>query len=201
MIQHRWVRILLAAARLAALYAACVVVLFTAYGLYVAGPASLRELVVDSPLIAAVGFVVGFILLAIAKRIGFVVLWVLLLALWVSKIRDTSWSVYLLPDFLQWTVLAAPLYALTAIGLSADNNQRRLKRELLITAAIWAIVSGLALKFSYLAIDVGYPHAPYSLARAVANYLCVPLPFLIGARELLRVGFAMRTTVRGVAAA
>ena len=201
MIKHRWVRILLAAARLAALYAAFVLVLFTAYGLYVAGPASLRELLLDSPLLAAFGFIVGFLLLAIAKRFGFVVLWILLVAVWITQVRDSSWSVYLLTSFLRWTVLAAPLYALTAIGLTADSNQRLLMREILLTAVVWATVTGLALKFSYLAIDVGYPHAPYALARAIAIYLCLPLPFLISARELLRIGWAMRTTSRQVAAA
>jgi hypothetical protein len=197
----RWVKTLAAAARLAGIYAIAVLILLVPFALFIGiGATDLKELLLGLPLLAAGGFLVGFLLLAIARRVGFAILWFFLLLLWINVIREASWSLGLLPRFPGWTVFAAPLYVLTAIGLSGGANARSLIRELLITAGLWATLVALALKFSYLDIDVGFPGAPYGTARALAN-VCGVFPFLLTTRELLRVARALRAPSQTVAAA
>jgi len=193
-------RILAAAARLAGLYAAGVLVLLVPFSLFATGGTGLREVLLGPPAVAAGGFLIGFLLLAIARRFGFGVLWILLLLAWLNTIRWSFWSLELLPRFVGWTVFAAPLYGLTAIGLGGSGATRSLVRELLITAGVWTTAVVLALKFSYLAIDVGYPGAPYATARVIA-YVCGALPILVSSRELLRIARAVWTTPREIAAA
>jgi len=197
----RWVKRLAAPARLAGIYIIGVLILLVPFALFMSiGATDLKELQLGLPLLAAGGFLVGFLLLAVARRVGFAILWFFLLLLWLNIIRESPWPLGLLPRFPGWTVFAAPLYVLTAIGLSGHDNARSLVRELLLTAGLWATVVALALKFSYLDIDVGLPGAPYGSARAIA-YICGVFPFLLTTRELLRIARALRAPPEPVAAA
>ena len=188
-----WVTIIAAGARLAALYALGVLVLLVPFMVFVDTPGNLTE-VFSSGLVALAGFLVGFLLLSIARLYGFALLWLLLLWAWLNGLQSFS-VLGVLPRFAAWTVFAAPLYALTAIGLAA-NNTRSLILELLVTTGLWAVTVVLALRFSYLTIDGGgLRTGPYNAARLI-SYICWSLPILLGVRELVRIGRAIWTTQR-----
>jgi hypothetical protein len=192
--ERGWITIIAAAARLAAIYAVAVLVLLIPLMVFVIAPGNLRE-VLSSPVAAAAGFLVGFFLLAIARLYGFALFWILLLWWWLTTLQASPWPLELLPRFVVWTTFAAPLYALTAIGLGA-NKTRSSVVELLVTTGLWATAIALALRFSYLSIDGGgLANGPYRTARLIA-YSCGALPVLLSVRELVRVGRASWITQR-----
>jgi hypothetical protein len=189
----RWARILLAAVRLAAIYAAGVLIL-------------LIPLIVRSrnegfepnsqpwlqlPVIGAVCFVLGFVALAAVKRLGFALLWGLLLWWWIRMIGPGP-VVFLDMPFVAWTAFAAPLYILSAIGLTETTSSRRWQVEFVLTLLIWAIIAVLAFFF-------GQPRAetlriwdtPSQYSMHWRGYVYAAWPIVIGARELARVLVAL----------
>src|SRR5215831_4280865 len=151
--QRGWITIIAAAARLAGVYAVAVLMLLIPLMVFVIAPGNLRE-VLSSPVAAAAGFVVGFLLLAIARFYGFALFWILLLWWWLNTVQASHWPLELLGRFVIWTVFAAPLYALTTVGLGATRTRSQIL-EMLVTTGLWTAAIVLALRFSYIAIDGG----------------------------------------------
>jgi hypothetical protein len=162
----------LAALRLAAIYAAGVLLLAAPLVAFLGG--LLPALTI--PVLAVVGFLAGFIALAVARRVGFVILWSLLVLLWVQTVGQRVFAAG--GDLLVWTVFAAPLYLITVMGLTPSH--RRLRLEMSITLAAWAVVAALATRGGV------YWDVTPNLPTTWDNYLCAVWPFVISGRELVR---------------
>jgi len=181
----RWARILLAATRLAALYAAGVFILAVPILLFLNGPGgNTSDVLEGSPVTAAVGFVAGFLALAVARRLGFAILWSLLFYLWARTAPEFP-SGLVSMAFLFWTVLAAPLYLLSAIGLGRGTRGDRV--EVGVTVLVWLGTVALAL-----AAPNWNLHGSAAYAPSAEGYLFLVLPFVVAVRELVRVAFAFR---------
>jgi hypothetical protein len=94
-------------------------------------------------------FAAAFIVLAFARRVGFVVLWALLTALWTLLI--TSGGGYEFPlRFLQWTVMAAPLYLIGLGAFAAGRIQlgKRVLSPLFLCGVAWIalVIAGFLLQ-------------------------------------------------------
>lgn len=192
----RWARILLAAVRLAAIYAAGVVILLLPL---MAWWSRRGELSPDDqpwlkvPVAGLVCFAFGFVALAAVKRLGFVVLWGLLLWQWITTV-DTP-MVFLDMPFLAWTALGVPLYVLSAVGLSSETaGFRRWRIEFVTTLLIWAIIAAVAFLFAQPVgqfMRIEDPVRAVYYARTAQGYAYAAWPFVIVARELVRVGGAL----------
>jgi hypothetical protein len=142
-------------------------------------------------------FAVGFVLLALARRVGFAILWLVLLTLWVFVVRVGMYPLIILTAFPGWTVFAVPLYVLTAVGLSVPSDQvpRRgwLRFEIPATLSVWlgAVVLCQLVAPPFKGDFMGPLYAPPQ--AQIAMYVCVALPFVIGTRELVRIVLAVRT--------
>lgn len=97
-------RNLLAAMRLAALYAAGVLLLAIPFGLLDSGFSNLMATLTGSPILAGFVFAIGFLLLAVARRIGFAILWLLLLAYWGIFARGWLGTDLVLSMFNGWSI-------------------------------------------------------------------------------------------------
>ena len=183
----RWRIVTFAASRLAAVYGAGVLLL--AIPLIAIFGGVLPALTI--PLVAVLCFIIGFVVLAIAKRLGFAILWSLLLFLWIASLQDGIYQAN--GPLLFWTMFAVPLYLITAIGLSART--RRLRLEILLTLGAWAIVAAVALT-GKIHIDAVPP-----IPTTWDNYVSAAWPVLVAMRELVRVGWRTRAPVDDVAAA
>ncbi|HEU4996573.1 MAG TPA: hypothetical protein VFT29_17270 [Gemmatimonadaceae bacterium] len=175
---HR--RSVLAALRLSVLYAASVTVLFTTLLVFMMP----RDVTADMFALVipfVVCFSIAMLLLASARRVGFTALWILLLGLW-------AWSVFVdrsepLPDrnFVFWSILAAPLYAIVALGFpGAKPTTARSAITSLLVFCSWAalVVVGLTRSISLFAtpsvgdrlLEFAWLAAPVALtARAIAR--------------------------------
>jgi hypothetical protein len=180
--------------RLAAIYAALVLILLiplivrSRYRGY--APDSQPWLAL--PAIGAVCFVLGFVVLAAIKRLGFALLWGLLVWWWIVLVGDGA-RPFLDTPFLAWSAFAAPLYVLSAVGLSSDTaGSRRWQFEVALTLVIWAIIAVLAFFFAQPAGAVlRIRDTPFQYTATVRGYVYAAWPFVIGARELGRVFFTL----------
>jgi len=137
-----------AAARLTSAYTASVLLLLAPL-LGVVGSMAIVPAFLPFPI--AVWFAVTFLLLAFVRRAAFIALWLLMLAAWWWQIEHHM----TIPsatggEFALWSVLAAPLYAITAIGFGAVRRMTRLRR-VAWTAGIagWAGLLALAARFPF----------------------------------------------------
>jgi hypothetical protein len=188
----RWRVVLLAATRLAGLYAIGTALLLLPFFLVFEGtPQGLRDLIEFAKPIAF-AFALAFILLAVARRAGLVALWLLLGALWVLILHD---SVVGHTDFagvfVAWSALAIPLAILGGLGVPATLRLRLgpwNPAALTLAMMVWAalLVPALALSvpsFSLLALsEVGY-----RLAFGIGRFIWGPAALLIVALSIVHV--------------
>jgi hypothetical protein len=200
--QPRWRRVCLAAIRLAAFYAAGVVVLLLLIGTLLDGPPPLRVLAyVGVPF--GTFFLLAFLLLAVARRAGFAALWILLLALWVWMIRQSDLTINAPRIFLAWSALAIPLFAIGALGTSVARagapTLTRMSRPLLILS-VWAALAALAVYATSGTMGVPSYVDADQLVYKLGRFVWPPAPFAFSAIELARVWRAM-TPARSAAPA
>ena len=115
----RWQVVLLAAARLAALYAVAVaLLLLPIFAWQGRSPHSVHHLM-QYAIPSAFVFGVAFVLLAAARRAGFVALWLLLAALWILILHDVvaQYPSDIITAFVGWSALAMPLAILGGLGV------------------------------------------------------------------------------------
>jgi len=94
--------------------------------------------------------------------------------------------------FLAWSAFAAPLYILSAIGLSEHASARRWQFEVVLTLVVWAIIAGLAFFFNQPGGQVRRIwDTPSQYSMNGRGYLYAAWPIVIGARELGRVVVAL----------
>jgi hypothetical protein len=163
----RWRRLVRAAGRLAALYVATALMLLVAVVALMDGVIPTFSELLELWIPLSVAFLIVFLLLAIARRAGFVGFWVILLGLWVLILRDVPHA-GLAKGFLAWTVLALPLYAMGMIG--APSTSRLLRIASMGIAIIW---------FCLLV-------AAFAVARN-GSVIWVAFPFVLCVYEIIRV--------------
>jgi hypothetical protein len=169
----QWRRVLLAATRLAALYAVGVTLLLIPL-YFLLGDPFVRDwsrLIKLTTVPFAVLFAVAFVLLAVARRVGFAVLWLLQLAWWAVLLRITL-HVDAPSMFIVWTPFALPLYVLGALGTREAHRS---------AGRGWRIVaSGLPVAVWIGMLLLGYPFGSHgSVPDWAARLLWAPAPFVI----------------------
>ena len=148
----RWRLVLLAAVRLASIYAIAAGLLLLPLWLWQDGqPQALQDLTVYAAPVGVV-FGVAFVLLAVARRAGFVALWLVLGALWAWILRQLApgYPSQMVGAFVVWSALAIPLALLGGVGVPAVLRVRlgRWKPSAVaVTVVVWAalLIPALAL--------------------------------------------------------
>ncbi|MFL5616388.1 MAG: hypothetical protein ACJ796_22165 [Gemmatimonadaceae bacterium] len=145
-------RIFAAAVRLAAVYAACVIVTFAIVLSVSRNVDGLIHILPFLGIPGAICFAAAFVLLAFARRAGFIALWLILLGFWGTPMiltRDffTEWDTALL----FWSILAAPLYAMVMLGFpSADTATSAMRRWMpLVLGLVWLSLVIVNLRFQF----------------------------------------------------
>ena len=187
-----WRRIGLAAIRLAALYAVAMFALLIGFVSFVEGLPLLSDLA-ELALPFGITFCIAFLILAVARRAGFVALWIVLLSAWVWLLRDGAPFVEVPKVFIGWTILALPLFAIGALGSSGrDGRWPALLRRAhpLVVLAVWLVIAGVAL---YSALNTPYMHwydGPTRFGTLFSKIVWIPTPFVIAALEITRIWLA-----------
>ena len=188
----RWRRICLAAIRLAAFYAIGAFSLLLIVGSLAEGPPLLSDLA-ELALPFGVIFSIAFVILAMARRAGFVALWIVLVGTWVWLLRDGAPFVEVPKVFLGWTILALPLFAIGVLGTTgSDAKQPTLMRGArpLVVLTLWLLAAGIAL---HSALTTPYMHwydAPNRFASVFSKIVWIPAPFVVAVLETTRLWFA-----------
>jgi hypothetical protein len=111
-----WRRAVAAAARLAAIYALAVFALYLPYSIRREGVFAVSSYLV----VTTTFFAIGFGILAVARRLGFIVLWALLLLVWCGRVIESSSSIshyWAITGFVPWSIIALPLYGIVLLGV------------------------------------------------------------------------------------
>jgi hypothetical protein len=130
----------------------------------------------------------AFVILAIARRVGFVAFWVLLSGLWALLLNSGG---HALPfEFLKWSVFALPLYLISLIAAGRTIPIRigsRTISPLIVVGGIWVVlaIAGLVLRDyafppEYVRITDGQVTA-FERVSALGWVLWAPAPFVIAA--------------------
>ena len=178
-----------AAARLAILYTLGVLVLYAPIRLWLlphaSGLGELPGLSAELGVFAAVSFAV----LVIARRVGFLLLWALLLWAWVSnfatplRLGDPN---TVASYFILWTVLALPLYAIAALGGSERVALRLGARRIRLTEA-GALLWILLIVVAFVLVFVEPSMSDWALLNLTARFLWKPAPFVFALLALASV--------------
>ena len=211
-VTKRALHVVAAAARLAALYAFGVMLLLLALILWnrewignMRGVLQLNGFVFGSLFAAAL------LLLATARRVGFAMLWVLLIGLWLWLTGRIDWSpLFLVVVFVFWSIVALPLYLLGAVGFPG-RHRLHVSRW---TTTIPALVA--ALWVALVVFTVAVTPAPYLFVASVldgsfgkppawvltlAPVIWAPAPMLIGLEALIRLRPVGTPTAGGLTSA
>ena len=197
-----WRLVTAAAGRLVAIYALGVVCLVGPLLLMLEGPTvtALSEVasIVAPPL--GVLFTFAFVILAVARRAGFGILWGVLFALWTWMAIHDGASPWMPIRFLGWSSLALPLFTIGALGVRSPFPARTVQRWMprpRLTEIIWLVLAGVALYYSHLAVIERAPAPPPTSLQAIASRVIsflVPVffvvPFAIPLVELARIWVA-----------
>ena len=190
MLDYRPSKRLRAALTLAAVYAAGVLLLLLALFIMTSTPGEVLKTLPILSIPTAICFAGAFLLLAVARRAGFTALWLVVFGFWI-------WSAY--PyfslfranrEFISWSLLAAPLYAMVVLGFHHQPSRTAGWRRW-ITVAIsvaWAVLGAIAIEFDNLSIQYFVRQAPPMLLfwRTVA-FAWVIAPPAVTVTAILRL--------------
>ncbi len=193
-------RVTLAACRLALFYTAFVALEILA--LWVASAVNIwltiRELFGVSVLLM-IPFAGAFLLLALARRLGLVAFWIILIGLWVLPfaLAKTFPTPLLFPlIFLSWSILALPLWVIGQVGIPRRSSfglglgPVRISPSMALLACWVFLLAGVRL-FGSLA---DYPEMGVLSIR-----IAEPLAWIWGVAPLLLSAFAIQHVWRGTA--
>jgi hypothetical protein len=192
----RWRVVLLAAVRLASLYAIGVALLLFPVFVGLNGPFRLLRNLTEFATPVAFGFGIAFLLLAVARRSGLIALWLLLATLWAAILRDLAhyrFAEDLAQVFVGWSTFAIPLAVLGGLGASAILRIRvgRWKPTARsVTMGLWAalLIPAVAVLFvSQSQIHPLHEAAAVRIAGDVAWFTWAPGVFLIVALSIAHV--------------
>jgi hypothetical protein len=150
----------------------------------------IEQVFLTTPVFAATGFLAGFIALAVARRVGFALLWLLFLTYWVGLLIEIP-ALLIGMIFVMWSLFAMPLYALGAIAFSTAGW----RLEMVLVLGAWTVLSVLAMQPPELppgVVDGNYDFLVASSWETPVSIACLLWPFVIVARELLRIVRAFR---------
>jgi hypothetical protein len=179
---QRWKKVAGAAARLATIYVVGVLVLYAPIRLWLmphaGGLQEVPRLSAEMGILAANAFVI----LAVARRVGFLLLWTLLLFNWVSNF-DGAWELRypgaVAGSFILWTVLALPLYAMAALG-GSDRIALRVGSRRIRIAELGALAWILLIVGAFLyELLVTSPFVAGGLLGVAARFVWFPAPFIL----------------------
>src|SRR5688500_12101500 len=117
--RSRWQLVLLAAARLASMYAVATALLLLPLVLWQDGPQELIRHLRSYATPVGIMFGVAFVLLALARRAGFIALWLVLGTVWAWMLRELApgYAHEMDSAFVVWSALAVPLALLGGFGV------------------------------------------------------------------------------------
>jgi len=169
-----------------------VVLLLVALSVLLDGlPRTLSELA-EIAVPVAVVFSLAFAILAVARRVGFVVLWFCVIGLWVWMLTQAiGFAPLSIPmRFVGWSVLAFPLYALGVLGVPTAPRFSILRSRVDPASLVmvgWLALVAFAVHYSGIAPDVLPLPASVAFVRAGARFVWGPAPFIITGLEVVRV--------------
>ena len=187
----RWRTVIVAAARLAGVYTLIAIPLLL--------PWIFTDGLPDLSILARYALPVGFLFLAaftvltVARRAGFIVLWVLLTVLWAHFMTLVDMPSEILVAFVFWSALAIPLALLGVLGVTEAfrlplGRWRPSARALLMS--LWSALLIPTIAFLFLPAFGLHPlrEAPVErIAGSVAWILWAPAPVLIAALAIAHV--------------
>ena len=195
-------RVILAAARLALVYTVLVTLELVAVSFaWRVGAPRLGDIAAIAAGLA-IPFAAAFILLAVARRWGFVALWAVLGGLWIFMTIDAGiatrgweWSFAYGESFLPWSIFALPLWIIGQVGIPSRASARLRIGPLHFSASTALLVcwAALLLGAQWLIppeIFVG-PYRPLGIANLAG--------WIWGVAPLLLCAYAMRHVWRGTA--
>lgn len=198
----KWIsgRVILAAAKLALIYGVLLLVGFALFFTLFAWGQTFRVAdLAGALLVLAIPFGTAFLLLAIARRAGFVALWTILLVFWGFVVSLGGMKMpHLIPlDFAVWSMLALPLWIIGHAGLR-DPSSRKLRigpftfspATMVLSCWLLLLASSRLFGLFQTSIVIVSPPRPPDLALWT---LWAPAPLWISA-------FAVRHVWRGTAA-
>ena len=162
----RWRTVLLAAARLAGLYALGTTVLLLPFFIVLERPALALGALGEFAMPIGFAFAVAFVLLAAARRAGLVALWLVLAGLWALALRASvvGYTEEFAIAFVFWSALAIPLALLGGIGVPATLRVRVGRWRLTVlslTVILWtALLIPALARFAEPAFRVLYYPQP-----------------------------------------
>ena len=183
-------RSMLAAARLAVMYTSGVILLLLALLVTVGGVDEvLRELAgLALPLGICLG--IAFVVLAVARRAGFSTLWLAALTLWAwLALRERYHGPRPGPDFVLWTVLAAPLYGMVRLGFGSPVGRTARRRAAAVAFAVgWGALAVAGVLLEYWPPEFFDPGRPeLALVRGALEVLWRTVPVAVTGMALWRV--------------
>jgi len=138
---------LLAALKLAAVYASGVTLLMMTLLSITKSPDRVLDMLPLYSIPAAICFAAAFLVLAVARRAGFTALWLIILSLWAWGLSLDFDSDAIRGGFPAWTLLAAPLYVMCAVGFRGQSSPARWRQWLSIAVPLgWAALYVVALR-------------------------------------------------------
>ena len=163
-------RVIRSAAKLALFYAAVVILEIVVLALVGREGFPTAPEIGETAAKLGMPFAVAFVLLALARRWGFVALWLILVAFWIYLGRFGGiWSLY--PTLLtSWSVLALPLWMIGQAGIPSRSSTPLRLGPIRISAsavllACWAAL--LVISHVPAVIDVAYSYRFANLSRRV----------------------------------
>jgi hypothetical protein len=142
------------------------------------------DVTLGSTIVGLFALGLGFLALALARRLGFVVLWLLLLTYW-------AWTVlvfdppHVQQPFLAWTAWALPLALLTTVGFP-DSSRSRWRKATVGLFMVWLAGVGVSLWLRMMAWDVHLPPL-VGFERVYVVGIILPLPIAVGLNHLRQV--------------
>ena len=186
--------VLLAAARLAGLYALGTAVLLLLSFIALEGPPQAREGFTKFAAPVAFAFALAFILLAVARRVGLVALWLTLGTLWGVSFRDIVVNpMDSAAAFVAWSNLAIPLAFLGGLGVRTTLRiglGRSKPAVLTVTVALWVALLVPTLAMSILHnrwLDFWYHSVEYRIPKDFPRLIWAVGPPIISALSIAHV--------------
>ena len=152
-----------AALKLAAVYASGVTLLMMTLASITKSRDQVLEMLPVYSIPAAICFAAAFLLLAVARRAGFTALWLIILCLWIWGLAQDFDSDAIPGGFLAWTLLAAPLYVMCALGFRGQASPARWRKWLSIAVPLsWAALYVMALRQLHSSHESFFEHRQYT---------------------------------------
>ena len=190
-------RVILAAAKLALFYVALVAVEIALLIVAFTGEVPRRGEIAQMSALLAIPFAFAFLLLAVARRWGFVALWGILGTLWVFLTLESgawAWSITFPRLFLPWTIFALPLWIIGQAGIPSRSATRLGIGPLSVSVSMALLLCWTALLLGAQWLVPFETYRPYHPTR-IAN----PLGWIWGVAPFVLSAYAMRHVWRGTA--